>query len=116
MKLGEAIIEALQNAAFEAAATHYRTRQRFDPSVTLERLQEALERGGFEFRTAAPLREVNAGLIHLDGIVKDGGRYKAADSDEILKLMKPPDPTAGPSVVQPPIFLESKDDDEFLGR
>jgi len=91
LKIGEAIIEALETHAVESAREHFYKKDNppFRPVMSLEEIQEAMERGGFEFRTTTPLREVNAALINLDGVKKEAHGYKSALAEEILKMMKP---------------------------
>lgn len=55
---------------------------------SLENLRQELTRGGFEFRTLAPLRELNAGLINLAGIEKTGEYYGAANTEELRDQIK----------------------------
>jgi hypothetical protein len=92
MTIGEAIREALQVRAFDAAAavapSPESAREHFSPGMTLEQIAEALEKGGFEFRTSTPKREVNAALIKLDGITKNAKteEYEIGDAAEILQM------------------------------
>jgi hypothetical protein len=94
LRLGEAIADVLENRAYEAAAEYWKIKAtdepaRYFPLLSLERIQENLERGGFEFRTATPLREVNAALINApaETIKKEKHGFLAARADEILKEM-----------------------------
>ena len=91
LKIGEAIIQALESYAWTAASRFHGKEQTvpiFDPSMTLEHLQRALEYGGFEFRTTTPLREVNAGLMNLAEVTKEENGYKHKDADTILETAK----------------------------
>ncbi len=98
LKISDAIVEALQDRAFTAAEIHHNSggKKPYQPGMNLEELQDAMERGGFEFRTATPLREVNAALIQLDRtrVTKDEKMrlYRLADADEILEMLRPPVP------------------------
>jgi hypothetical protein len=92
MTIGEAIREALHVRAFDAAAAVVHSvesaRANFSPGMTLEQIADALEKGGFEFRTSTPKREVNAALIKLDGITKNTktDEYEIGDAAEILQM------------------------------
>ena len=95
LKIGEAIVEALYDCAYTSAWGHHHKNKPYEPAMTLEELQESMERGGFEFRTTAPLREVNAALIQFvrdERVVKEGRNYRLADSDEVLATMAPSEP------------------------
>ena len=59
------------------------------PEASLTQIQEALDRGGFEFRTSTPLREVNAALINLVGVKKDGDLYVCTDAEKYLDICNP---------------------------
>lgn len=90
LKIGEAIIEALEGYAYSAAYKHWESGAPYAPSMSLEQLQETIERGGFEFRSTTALREVNGALLNLDRIERlTSGRYRVKDADDILKSMKP---------------------------
>jgi hypothetical protein len=91
MAVGDAILDCLRSYASQAAAYHleapaYRP---FDPFMALDAIASDLERGGFEFRTTATGREVNAALINLAGVKKSpDGRYATTDADLILGIIK----------------------------
>jgi hypothetical protein len=96
LKLGEAISDALENHAYDAAVQYWTARAHaargnnkpeYSPVMPLERIQETLERGGFEFRTTTPLREVNAALINAPTVKKEKHGFKAARADEVLQEM-----------------------------
>jgi len=101
LKIGDAIIEALENRAFDAALDYWSSQgsREFYPALTLEALQEEMERGGFEFRSSAPLREVNAALINLDPVqvIKDKNHktYTLGDANKILEFCRPDPPGDG---------------------
>lgn len=93
VKIGDAILEALDLRAFVAARDHFENKVPFEPGMTLQELQEAIERGGFEFRSTMPLREVNAALINLDRtrIAKKGVRFRLARAEKYLEQLRPVD-------------------------
>jgi hypothetical protein len=111
LKIGEAIAEALENHAYGRAFLYHQQKSTapFRPTLTLEQLQEAMERGGFEFRTTTPLREVNAALINLEGVRREADGYMATNADEILKLMAP-DPKPQPPRHTPPVPIWETDE------
>ena len=88
--IGEAIGDVLIDQAFEAA---YPTLDDpsipFNPSMNLEAITDALESGGFDFRSAAPRREVNAALINLEGVQKSPeDTYATTQAQEIFDYCK----------------------------
>lgn len=89
MPIGNAIKETLETNANEWAWTYVSetdpTKKHYWPFMGVERIAEVLERGGYEFRSLTPLREVNAALMKLDGVTKKGGLYKIATADRILE-------------------------------
>lgn len=88
MSASEAIEELLTGTNENAAWSHCEDEKRPYPAwFTLERIVEALEAGGFEFRSATPLREINAALINLKTVRKHeaAGAYTSADAEEILE-------------------------------
>ncbi len=94
LKLGEAIANLLENHAYDVAANYWTAVARKEkkaeylPMMGLERIQETLEHGGFEFRTSTPLREVNAALINAPEVEKDRDLFSAARAKEILAEME----------------------------
>lgn len=89
LPIGEAILSVLQNQAWQAATSHVEDRTKpFMPWMNLDKIIEELDEGGFDFRTAAPLREVNAALIRLEGTQKDElhNWYTVADLEEVLRM------------------------------
>lgn len=95
MTVGEAIREALQvhtfSAAHEIADSDDPSPERFEPSLTLDQIANMLEAGGFEFKTAAARREVNAALMRLDGVkTLENGCYELEDAAEILQFFMTP--------------------------
>ena len=104
--IGEAIIEALHHAAvLSAIDVSNESGRKFVPDMTIDGIVEALESGGFEFRTATPKREVNAALMKLEGVRKlgDSGKYEADDAYEVLEFI------AGKEAVE---AAKAKDDDD----
>jgi hypothetical protein len=90
LKIGEAIVRALEDYAFDAALRHLSAGAPFDPAMTREEIAATLEEGGFEFRSSAVLREVNAALIHLPNIHRRGkNRYEPKGADKILEVARP---------------------------
>jgi len=92
LKLGDAIEFVLEGRAYEAAQAYWQEIARkgksgYRPAMTLDQIQEALERGGFEFRSTTPRREVNAALINATTVKKEKGWFTALRADEILKEM-----------------------------
>ena len=110
LKIGEAIVEALQGHAYSSAWKHYHRKEPYRPTMTLEQLQETIERGGLEFRSGAPLREVNAALMNLPRVERVGVGYRVKDYEEILKAMKPaPEPEP---VMEMPIYAADSDNEK----
>lgn len=91
LKIGDAIMQALRDRALNAAEVFHDSdgRTPFMPETSLNQIQEALEHGGFEFRTSTPLREVNAALINLVGVKKDGDLYVCTGAEEYLDICNP---------------------------
>lgn len=84
--IGEAILDVLVDYAYGKAFDFLdSTSPTYDPSLTLEEITEALESGGFDFRSSTPAREVNAALIHLTGKVKSARGYATADAEAIME-------------------------------
>jgi hypothetical protein len=93
MSIGEATLQTLRDRAYDSAF-NYMTKEgsEFSPEMTMERILETLESGGFDFYTATPLRELNAALINLKGITKTDSGFRAEDADDIFeKSTGPPD-------------------------
>lgn len=112
LKIGEAIVEALEGHAYASAWKHYEKNEPYRPAMTLEQLQDTLERGGFEFRSTAALREVNAALMNLPKVERAGASgYRVKNHDEILKVMKPKPELAPEPVMEAPIYAKQDDDD-----
>ena len=87
--IGEAILAALRDHALKVAYEHVNhPSENFVPEMTPDLLVEALESGGFEFRSATPLREINAAVINRKGIIKRASGYRIEDADQILELIK----------------------------
>lgn len=87
MPIGQAIVDALRSAAIVSAfAIQRKKATAFDPAKNIDEIIQALEVGGFEFRSPTPKREVNAALMKLEGVVKlDDDRYLSVDSYDILE-------------------------------
>jgi hypothetical protein len=93
MPIGDAILLALEEKATRSALDHLTAKDpkkppHYDPSMNLDDIVSALERGGFEFRGLSPAREVNAALLKLPGVIKELGRYKKADADKTLEQLR----------------------------
>ena len=52
-----------------------------EPFFRLEDIRQGLIRGGFEFRTLGPNRELHAALIRQAGVEKRGDQYLASERD-----------------------------------
>lgn len=92
LKLGDAILFVLESYAYERTTPYWTAIARgekaiYRPGMTIDSIQEALERGGFEFRTSTPKREVNAALINTTSVKKEKGLFSSVRADEILKEM-----------------------------
>jgi hypothetical protein len=81
VETGPAVLEVLRNYALEVLFVHHVTEERpVDVSLNLDEIIGRLRAGGFEFRSGAPLREVNAALMKLQGVEKlKAGTYRLAD-------------------------------------
>jgi hypothetical protein len=91
MGIGDAITSVLRSHAFSSAFRHVHTPDQYPyaPFLSLEQIADALERGGFEFRTTATGREINAALINLASVQKDrSGKYALAGAEEVLEMAK----------------------------
>lgn len=87
MPIGEAILEVLDNHTYAVAFAYAEGgADKFRPFMSMEKIVEALESGGFEFRSTSPLREVNAALINLAGVTKTSSGYQRDDAEETLKF------------------------------
>ena len=89
MSIGEAVLDYVRRSTYDFYENA--TAEEFEGNVPifgLENFRSELIRGGFEFRTLTPLRELNAALINLSGVKKDGDWYKAANLDEIKGNVK----------------------------
>jgi hypothetical protein len=85
MAIGEAIESMLHDKAFkEAIAFAKGERDKFIPGVRRDDLIIDLERGGFEFKTITPLREIHAALIHLKHVKEGGHGYEHVDAGAAL--------------------------------
>lgn len=95
MSLGDAILSVLQGHAWNRAWEYVNKPPSptliatYEPILSKDAIVESLESGGFDFRTTAPLREVHAALIRLEGAKEqDGGTYIASNADEILSMAR----------------------------
>lgn len=81
-----AINSFLSAEAHASAWDTYETKKTYWPWRSLEQIVSGLERGGFEFRSATPGREINAALINLGTVAKhpEEALYAIADAEEIL--------------------------------
>ena len=90
MAIGEAIVGALrEKAVLSAIDVAGDPKHKFSPATGIDGIVEALELGGFEFKTATTKREVNGALMKLAGIHKipNSGLYEAEDAYEILETI-----------------------------
>ncbi len=91
--MGDAVLNLLRNQIHEEATKAANDpNAKYLPWVNVDKIVEALEAGGYEFKSIAPQREVNAALINLSGVTKFPGQvpiafYKAADDVEIFKML-----------------------------
>jgi hypothetical protein len=92
MPLGEAIAGLLRDYAYDQAERHVAGEaDEFRPYMALSQIAEELEAGGYDFKTTAPMREVNAALIRLSEAVRSSSwasRYAHKDAPEILEETK----------------------------
>jgi len=89
MVIGDSIVKILDGHAFEMAWNFaYGKSKEFRPHLSADEIQTRLEEGGFEFKGATPLREVNGALMKLEGATKEQGRYRAADANETLEWVQ----------------------------
>lgn len=91
LPIGEAILKVLDIKAVNSAwgvVFVPDEHKRFWPFMLVGEIMAELETGGFEFQSATPLREINAALLKLEGVVKDGQKYKSAEADDRLVWMK----------------------------
>jgi hypothetical protein len=55
----------------------------------LQEIYKQLDKGGYEFRSTSPLREVNAALMQLKTIVKlPNDKYMRGDASDIFEQMR----------------------------
>lgn len=89
-KIGDAIDTALMGYAFDQAKAYVTGDvPNFDPALTIDAIMMLLERGGFEFSSVTPLREINGALINLKYIKKVRyRRYRHVDADAALSFMQ----------------------------
>jgi len=85
-QLGDAITQTLRSYAYEMASTFDpKGKQEYQPALFLGSITQRLEDGGYDFRSSAPQREVNAALINLGGLLKTKfGAYQVAETGQIL--------------------------------
>lgn len=91
MPPGDAIVFVLRSHAYTQAMSHFSSsgKLKFSPSMPLANIVSTLEQGGFEFRSSAPLREVNAALVNLKNVTKlESGRYEAADAKDLFEMVR----------------------------
>ena len=89
LAIGDSIVKILDAHAFEAAWDFaYGKSKEFRPHLSADEIQTKLEEGGFEFKGATPLREVNGALMKLEGATKEQGRYRAADAKATLEWVQ----------------------------
>ncbi len=89
MSIGDAILDMLRDRAWQAAGDYTEGKaKKFSPWITLDGIVECLEGGGFEFKTATPLREVNGAVMRLTGITKVGRAYQISETDETFGYVK----------------------------
>lgn len=90
MPVGDAILAALHTKARISANDALNDpKEKFNPAMALEEIYKALEKGGFMFRTATPMREANAALMQLKGVTKlHDGVYQIENAQVILERAK----------------------------
>lgn len=89
-QIGPAVIQVLEGRAWQAAGEHLGgSAATYWPYCTLDTIVGELEKGGFDFSSTAPKREVNAALINLGGVVKYEPNWYAIETfDSILEQLK----------------------------
>ncbi|MFN8618779.1 MAG: hypothetical protein U0837_16970 [Dehalococcoidia bacterium] len=95
MALGEAITSYLTGEAHKAGDRYQRGQdEKPHPWRSLEGIVDALDEGGFQFRTVTPAREANAAITNLKTVTSrklaDTTVYAAADAESILSWYEPP--------------------------
>lgn len=118
LKLGEAIPDLLETHAFRMAGEYWDKTisgqpATYAPFMSLERIQEALERGGFEFKSASALREVNAALINAPDTKKVRNMFSHVRADAILNDMKPDPGPPDPPEPEPDAVPENEEEVPF---
>jgi len=99
LETGEAIVAVLQNHAYAAASARITSlgktpdeQKAYDPFLTPQQILDSLDNQGFEFKTAAPRREIHAALLNLKGIVKNPDaswvEYAVEDHEEVHRSMR----------------------------
>lgn len=89
MPIGDAILESLREHTFAAAWRSVEGEQAsFMPHCSMDELVAQLEAGGFDFRSSTPRREVNAALLNLNGVAKDGEMYLLDEADKMLHFVQ----------------------------
>lgn len=89
LPIGEAIMEGFWSHTFDTAYAHVVKHKEFKPQMSLHELCQLLEKGGYDFRTTTPLREINGALMNLNGLVKlETGEYQREDAAEILENVR----------------------------
>lgn len=91
MPIGEAIDDVLWGTAWDSAfaIVNNKSKRAFDPTMTFQEIYKELDKGGFEFRTPSPLREINAAMMQLKNVVKfEQGKYMRADAENVLNDLR----------------------------
>lgn len=88
--LGDTIVGILYSNAWETAEIFVEKKSPgYQPSLSLESIARILEEGGYEFKSIAPMRETNAALMKLKGVMKNSiGWYQVDNADGILEELK----------------------------
>ena len=89
--VGEAIDSVIFNACIRQCMAFVAGKaESYVPRFSVDQLVDALRRGGFEFKSATPGREVNAALMRLKDIEKNGLDYIPSDevAEDVLKAVK----------------------------
>jgi len=89
-QIGPTIIQVLGDQAWLGALEFLQGNvEQYLPALFIESIANELETGGFDFRSTSPLREINAALINLAGVLKtDQGAYYVANTNEILEATR----------------------------
>lgn len=80
LSIGRAIVRVLtEHVRRQAKMFVNKIPDWYEPEMTVEDIVKALEKGGFEFTSPTPMREANAALINMKGIMKTERGYACED-------------------------------------